>query len=167
MGRLTAGGAITMSPDAPSPASATAPVNTTTPAGAASLKITASPGVAKLLAGKALVVLKDNLENVLAAGGINPQGATSRVSVWVHACQRAATDPVCKQGLAIFPAFAVTQTGFDASGVAMFNNVPSSGTFYLLADTSNTNHRLWNVRIDLKPGANLITFDERNTTLLQ
>ena len=55
----------------------------------------------------------------------------------------------------------------STSGVATFNNVPSSGTFYLLADTSSTNHHLWNVRIDLKPGANTITFDERNTTSLQ
>ena len=38
------------------------------------------------------------------------------------------------------------------------------GTFYVVADTSYTHHLVWNVRVDLKPGANSITLDERNTT---
>jgi len=107
--------------------------------------------------------LKDSLENVLAAGGITPQGTTS-IAVWAHACERAAADPVCQQGLAVFGNYAVARTGFDASGVATFPNVPSSGTFYLVADTSYTNHLLWNVRIDLRPGANTMILDERNIT---
>ena len=174
MGRLTAGTAITMpsptapSPVAPSSAAATTPAsasaNGTTAAGSTSLKISSGPEVAKLLAGKALAVLRDSLENVLAAGGITPQGTMSRAAVWAHACERAATDPVCQQGLAVFGNYAVARTGFDASGVATFPNVPSSGTFYLVADTSYTNHLLWNVRIDLKPGANTIMLDERNIT---
>ena len=174
MGRLTAGTAITMpasmvsSPIAPVPsvgtASAPAPTNVPAATGGTSLKISAAPGVAKLLANKPLAVLRDSLENVLAAGGINPQGALSRVAIWAQACERAASDPVCQRGLAIFGGYAVARAGFDASGVATFNNVPNSGTFYIVADTSYTNHLLWNIRVDLKPGANMVTFDERNTT---
>jgi hypothetical protein len=141
-----------------------APANAPAGTGGTSLKISAAPGVAKLLANKPLAVLRDSLENVLAAGGINPQGAMSRAAIWAHACERAASDPVCQQGLAVFGGYAVARAGFDASGVATFNNVPNSGTFYLVADTSYTNHLLWNVRIDLKPGPNMVTFDERNTT---
>jgi hypothetical protein len=163
MGRLTAGAAITM-PVATAPSPVATPGNSPAATSGSSLKISAAPGVANLLAGKALAVLRDNLENVLAAAGLNPQGTTSRVAVWAHACERAATDPVCQQGLAVFRNYAVARTGFDASGVATFPNVPSSGTFYLVADTTYSNHLLWNVRVDLKPGANTITFDERNTT---
>jgi hypothetical protein len=135
--------------------------------GAAHRTITAGPGVAKLLAGRTLAVLKDTLENALAGGGVNPQGATGRVAIWAHACERAATDPVCQQGIVVLAVNAVTWTGFDASGVATFTNVPNSGAFYLFADTGYVNQLLWSVRIDLKPGANAVTFDERNNTALR
>src|SRR6185369_4035991 len=120
------------SPVVPSSAAATpasASDNGTAVTGSTSLRISAGPGVAKLLAGKALAVLRDSLENLLGAGGITPQGTTSRVAVWAHACERAAADPVCQQGLAVFGNYTVARTGFDASGVATFTNVPSSGTF--------------------------------------
>lgn len=164
IGRLTAGTAITMPASIVSSPSAPPPANAPQATGGASLKISAAPGVAKLLANKPLAVLRDSLENVLAAAGINPQGAMSRAAIWAHACELAASDPVCQRGLAFFGGYAVARAGFDASGVATFNNVPNSGTFYLVADTSYTNHLLWNVRIDLKPGANMVRFDERNTT---
>jgi hypothetical protein len=167
IGRLTAGTAITMPASTVSSPSAPSPANAPQATGAASLKIFAAPGVAKLLANKPLAVLRDSLENVLAAAGINPEGAMSRAAIWAHACERAASDPVCQRGVAVFGGYAVARTGFDGSGVATFNNVPSSGTFYLVADTSYTNHLLWNVRVDLKPGANMVTFDERNTTPLR
>jgi len=168
VGTLTSGGSITAPPAAPattSAAPATAAPNAPAPtAGSASLRISTSPGVAKLLAGKTLAVLRDDLENVLASAGINPEAGSSRIALWTRACGRGATDPVCRQGLTGFAKYSVARTGFDASGVATFPNVPPSGTFYLVADTAFSNHLLWNVRIDLKPGANAITFDERNTT---
>jgi len=58
----------------------------------------------------------------------------------------------------------VAKTGFDANGTATFTNVPSTGTFYLLAETAREHHLIWNVRVDLKPGANSIKLDESNTT---
>jgi len=173
-GRLTAGAEITQpvsvapAPVAESSAVSTGPAsargNAPAATGGASLRIAAAPGVANLLAGKALAVMKDDLENILAAAGLNPQGTSSRVAVWARACGRGATDPVCRQGLAVFGNYTVARTGFDGSGTATFPNVPTSGTFYLVADTAFSNHLLWNVRIDLKPGANTITLDERNTT---
>ena len=132
--------------------------------GAASLRISSGPGLARLLAGKALVVLRDNLENVLATSGIGAQGRSSRVSAWAHACERSTSDPICQQGVKNLGNYMVAKTGFDANGTAIFNNVPSSGTFYVVADTSYTHHLLWNLKVELKPGANAITLDERNTT---
>jgi hypothetical protein len=58
----------------------------------------------------------------------------------------------------------VAKTGFDANGTAIFNNVPSSGTFYVVADTSSTHQLLWNIKVELKPDTNAIVLDERNTT---
>jgi hypothetical protein len=69
MGRLTAGTAITMS-SAPPPAVGTTSAPAPAATGGTSLKISAAPGVAKLLANKPLAVLRDSLENALAAGGI-------------------------------------------------------------------------------------------------
>jgi len=132
--------------------------------GGTSLRISAGPGVTRLLAGKALIVLKDNLENVLASAGISAQGRSSRASAWSHACERSTREPICQQGVNGLAKYVVARTGFDGNGTAIFNNVPSVGTFYVVADTSYTHHLLWNLKVELKPGANAITLDERNTT---
>jgi hypothetical protein len=132
--------------------------------GGTSLRISAGPGVAHLLAGKALIVLKDNLENVLAASGIGAQGRSSRVSAWAHACEASTSDPICQQGVKNLGNYMVAKTGFDANGTAIFNNVPRSGTFCVVAETSYTHHLLWNLTVELKPGASAITLDERNQT---
>jgi hypothetical protein len=157
VGRLVAGSS------APQPA-AVAPSAAPQSPGGASLRISAGPGVARLLAGKPLVVLKDNLENVLASAGVSAQGRSSRVSAWAHACERAASEPLCQQGAKSLGNYMVAKTGFDANGTAIFNNVPSSGTFYVVADTSSTHQLLWNIKVELKPDTNAIVLDERNTT---
>lgn len=133
-------------------------------AGSTTLTISSGLGVANLLAGKALVVLKDSLENVLAQSGVSAQGRSSRVSAWAHACEGSARDAICQQGVNAFRNYFVAKTGFDANGTAIFPNVPSTGTFYLVVDTSRAHHLMWNVRVDLKPGANSIKLDESNTT---
>src|SRR5260370_22155295 len=69
VGRLVAGNSA---PQPPAAMPSAAPQSAST--GGASLRISAGPGVAGLLAGKALIVLKDNLENVLASAGISAQG---------------------------------------------------------------------------------------------
>lgn len=133
-----------------------------TSAGSNTLTVSSGPGVAKLLAGKPLVVLKDSAENVLAQAGLSAQGRSSRVSAWAHACL--ARDQLCQQGGNALGNNFVAKTGFDANGTATFTNVPSTGTFYLLAETAREHHLIWNVRVDLKPGANSIKLDESNMT---
>ncbi len=171
VGRLVAGSSVPAQAAAvpsaapPSVSTADAGPRAASPGGT-SLRISAGPGVNRLLAGKALIVLKDNLENVLASAGIRAQGGSSRVSAWAHACERSAREPICQQGVNGLAKYVVARTGFDGNGAAIFNNVPSSGTFYVVADTSYTHHLLWNLKVELKPGANAITLDERNTTLI-
>jgi len=168
VGRLVAGSSVPKLPAAvpsaaPQSASTTDAGSRAKSPGGTSLRISAGPGVAGLLAGRALVVLKDNLENVLASAGISAQGGNSRVSAWAHACERSTREPICQQGVNSLANYVVARAGFDGNGTAIFNNVPSSGTFYLVADTSYTHHLLWNLKVELKPGANAITLDERNT----
>jgi len=133
-----------------------------TSAGRNILTVSSGPGVANLLAGKPLVVLKDSAENVLAQAGLSAQGRSSKVSAWAHACL--VRDQLCQQGGNALGNNFVAKTGFDANGTATFTNVPSTGTFYLLAETAREHHLIWNVRVDLKPGANSIKLDESNTT---
>jgi hypothetical protein len=132
-------------------------------AGSATLMIVSGPGVANLLASKAIVVLKDSLENILAQAGVSAQGRSSRVSAWAHACEGSARDQVCQQGVNAFRNYFVARTAFDTNGTATFTNVPSTGTFYVVADTSRP-HLMWNVRVDLKPGVNSIKLEESNMT---
>jgi len=128
------------------------------------LTIVSGPGVANLLASKAIVVLKDSLENALAQAGMSAQGRSSRISAWAHACEGSARDQICQQGANAFRNYFVARTAFDANGTATFTNVPSTGAFYLVADTSPPRHLMWSVRVDLKPGANSIKLDESNMT---
>ena len=166
MGRLVAGAKITAAPvDTASIAAAlTASTTPATPAGTTSLRIAAHPVLSSLLAGKSLVVLKDSLENVLASAGVNAQGASSRIAAWAKACERASTDPLCQKGVTSLASFVVARSTLDPTGTATFMNIPSSGTFFVVVDTAYSQHLLWNLRIDLKPGVNSVTLTENNTT---
>ena len=130
--------------------------------GGTSLTIAGGPGVANLLAGKILMVLKENLEDILGKAGINAPPGSSRLIVWNSGCERSPREAVCQQGINSLKDYVVARTKFDSNGTATFNNVPSQGAFYVVADTSYTHHLLWNVRVDLKPGSNSITLDEGN-----
>jgi hypothetical protein len=166
VGRLIANGSAANNPIATntSSVSTSTPPATVAPAGGISLTISAGPSVASLLAGKTLVVLKESLENVFANAGMNTQGRSSRVSSWAHACESSPNDPICKSGVDQFRNYYVSATKLDANGSASFTNIPSTGTFYLVVDTSRAHHLMWNVRVDLKPGRNSVQLDESNIT---
>ena len=58
----------------------------------------------------------------------------------------------------------VSNAQLDNSGGFVFQNA-RAGTFYLVLQTLyNGMHLVWNVRLDMKPGANSITLDQRNAT---
>jgi len=173
LSRLVAGSSASKpsaiaAPAAPAPvlasASSASVGSSAAPVGGASLKISAGPGVSSLLAGKALIVLKDSLESVLATAGISAQAGSSRISAWARACERSSRDAICQQGGSGVGNYLVARTGFDGTGMAVFNNVPSSGSFYVVTETPSTHHLIWNLKVDLKPGANSLTVDERNAT---
>ena len=160
----TSGTPATSPGTAQAPLPASAGSSTGTAAGGTSLRIAAGPGVANLLAGKTMMVLKEDLEAILAKAGINASSVASRISTWSRACERSPRDPVCQQGLGSLGTYVVAQATFNQTGTAAFNNIPTLGTFYVVADTSYSRHLVWNVRVDLNPGANSVTLDEQNIT---
>jgi len=176
VGRLVAGGSGATTPTATSNSNSTPPANYSNstppvnsglgggPTGNITLTIAAGPGVASLLVGKTLIVLKDSLESVLAHAGVSPQGRSSRISAWSEACGTASSAQICQAGLNGVRSYMVATTKLDANGSVTFPNVPSTGTFYVVTETLRSHHLLWNVRVDLKPGSNSIKLDESNTT---
>lgn len=125
------------------------------------LTISSAPSVASLLAGKRLVLLKDSLENVLAHAGVSAQGRSSRIYAWLHACESSASDAVCQQGGKEFRNYFINGIPMDGTGSVAFKNVPSSGTLFIFVRTKD---QMWNLKVDLKPGANSIRLDESNMT---
>ena len=180
VGSLLAGGAITANtvaststgPAASAPAAAPAPAapntgNVTPAAAPASLSIQsgfgAQPGVADPLAGKSILVIRDSFENILATAGLTPPGSSTRaLTAWARACET--RHPLCQQGIELVRPHLVASAQLDGSGRFTFPNA-RSGTYYLVGQTSyNGLHLVWNLRVDLKPGANSVTLDQRNTT---
>jgi len=111
-----------------------------------------------------VVVLKDSLENVLAHAGVSPGGRSSRVSAWSDACGTAPREQTCQAGIGGVHSYQVAVARLDANGSTTFANIPAVGTFYIIVDTSRSHHLFWNVRVDLKPGSNVIKLEESNTT---
>ena len=60
----------------------------------------------------------------------------------------------------------VTSARFGPGRQAQLPAVPP-GTYYVFALTKYNNQTfLWDVRVDLKPGANAVTLSQQNTTLV-
>jgi hypothetical protein len=139
-------------------------------AGAAVLSVssgfTTSPNP---LAGRTMVLFKESFGASLKRTGTfqGPPGSTmkeSPLAVWVYACQT--RSPTCQQALYEARPNSVSEAKMDANARATLPGVPP-GTYYLFAVAGYNNQFLvWDLRVDLKPGANSITLDQRNTASL-
>jgi hypothetical protein len=117
-------------------------------------------GVANPLGGQAYILLRDPVASVLAKSGaavpprVSPQEA-------VHtACE--AQKPECKTYLVAISRDAATGLKADANGKAALPGVPV-GTYYLTASAKLGKLVMyWNLKLDLKAGANTITLDTHN-----
>lgn len=124
------------------------------------------PGTPNPLAGKTILVSKESFENVLAkAGWIQPGSTFKAVSVWAKSCEM--QNPICQQGIESLRPFLVASAKLDNNGGFTFDKA-RAGTFYLIGQTVlNGRHLVWNLRVDLKPGANSVTLDQRNATPIE
>ena len=120
------------------------------------------PGAPSPYAGKVFTLLRESLESILQKAGVRPPPGTSVVRAWLNACTTG--QPVCQQGVAAVDSHAVAATNFGAGRQTQFPAVPP-GTYYLFGATRHNNQPfLWNLRVELKPGANVVTLDQRNSS---
>lgn len=111
--------------------------------------------------GKNVFVLKDSLESILARAGWAQPGSGSAIAAYARACETAGS-PSCQQVATQVRPFMVAMTKLDANGVSTMVNA-QTGTFYLYTEVLHHGQRLlWNVRVDMKPGANTVTLDQGN-----
>ena len=74
--------------------------------------------------------------------------------------------PVCQQALYEAQSIFVTNAKMDPNAKATFPGVPP-GTYYLLVQAiGKDQHLVWDLRVDLKPGANSVALDQRNIASL-
>jgi hypothetical protein len=136
------------------------------PLGNATLSIVsgfpAQPNAPNALAGRPYVLLRDTYENALAKGGVSvPQGMSAFKYVGTICTSRT---PECQKILDAVNASAASAVRADISGSGTLPGVPP-GTYYLMISTRFNNQPLvWEQAVQLKPGTNSITLDQRNAS---
>ena len=121
----------------------------------------AQPNVPNPLAGRSFILLRDSLTNALIKGGIPVAADSTPFKAMGAAC---ATQQNCQQVMAAINSDSASLIKADANGNANFPGVPA-GTYYLMISTKLNNQTIfWGQQVDLKPGANSITLNQRNST---
>ena len=125
----------------------------------------AQPGVPNPLAGRSLVILRDECDAALKKGGVViPPGMTGQKYIGSICTSRT---PDCQKAIAAIQANAASAARADGNGKGALPGVPP-GTYYLMVSTVYNKQVLtWGFRIDLKPGANNVTLDPSNATVLK
>jgi hypothetical protein len=150
-------------------ATAAAPANLATsaaPLGNATLSVVsgfaAQPGVANPLAGHPYVLLRESYASALAKAGITVPAGVSPYKYVGTAC--ASRTPECQKILETIKADAASSVRADANGSGTFPGV-APGSYHLMISTRYNNQALvWDQAVQLKPGANSVTLDQRNAT---
>ncbi len=121
----------------------------------------AQPNVPSPLAGRSFILLRDSLTNALIKGGVPVAAGTTPFKAMGAAC---ATQQNCQQVMVAINSDSASLIKADANGNANFPGVPA-GTYYLMISTKLNNQTIfWGQQVDLKPGANSITLNQRNST---
>jgi len=155
----SAGAAGAMRPAA-MPAGAVAPGNAVL--GFTSGLAAALAGGANPLAGRAFVLLRDSFDNVLAKGGFPVSAGTAPYKAMLMAC--AQRSPNCQTAANAINASSVAGVRADGTGKATFAGV-APGTYYLMGSTAVGGQiLLWDVKVELRAGANAIALNQGNAT---
>ena len=108
-----------------------------------------------------LIVVKQSFEDILRnVGFANTTARRSAIANWSEMCK--AQSPRCKQGIDAMKDSYLRMIKLGPNGSASFSNVPPQ-TMWLVAIVPYGNqHFVWNLRVDVRPGTNSITFDKSN-----
>jgi hypothetical protein len=126
----------------------------------------APAGTQNPVAGKMFVLLRDNFDNVLANGGFAVPAGSSPYIAMLRACTNRTPD--CQKASDAVNASAATGGRLDATGHGTFAAV-APGTYWIMgagvvagANPADRKMLFWNVRVELRPGANSVTLDGSN-----
>ena len=168
LGLLSPAKAIPTSGASPA-ASPAATSNASLPAatvGNASLAIVSGfppqPGLPNPLAAKPYTLLRDSLANIVSSAGVSVPSGTSPYKAVALACGNRTPD--CQKIMDAIKANAVSGVRADTNGHAIFSGI-APGTYYLMISTRYNNEGLvWSQAVQIAPGSNSITLDQRNAT---
>jgi hypothetical protein len=117
------------------------------------------------LAGRPYILLRDNFATTLSKGGAQvPAGVTPHKAV-ADAC--ANRTPDCQKYLQAISANSAAGLKADANGKMTLPGVPA-GTYYLMVTGQYNNQSIfWDMKVELKEGANSVTLDQKNAEVLK
>ena len=114
------------------------------------------------LASQPFTLLRESLANIVASAGVSVPPGTSPYKALGVACGNRTPD--CQKILEAVKANAASAVRADATGKGTFNAI-APGTYYLMISTRYNNQPLvWSQRVQVAPGPNSITLDQRNAT---
>src|SRR3984885_523892 len=161
---------------APNPSGAAsgsaAPMNRTGGAANAVLSVISgfavAAGVQNPIAGRAFVLLRDSFDNVLAKGGFaTPEGASPYIAMLKSCANRS---PDCLKASDAINGAGAAGTRLDATGKATFTAV-APGPYWIMGsgvlmapNPADRKVLFWDLRVELRPGANSVTLDQSNAT---
>jgi choice-of-anchor C domain-containing protein len=156
---------VSESPAAPATKNAVSAAPPASSGGDAALSVASGfPAGANPLAGKWVFLMKDRFDNVLRSIGAPLPPGTSPRQAWQTLTQRCRPPADCKNVYGAIATFFAAKMMMPGSGPALFSpNVPA-GTYYVMSATSvNNSSVVWDVKVELKPGANSVVLDQRNS----
>jgi hypothetical protein len=120
------------------------------------------------LAGRELLVLKASFEEALRKAGFQDPATApvkrSAVAIWAAACK--AQSPMCKQGIDALQTFYVGKIRLDEAGTVRVSGLPKGNFWVLGLGAANGQHFVWDLPVEIKPGANSIALDPRNAKII-
>jgi hypothetical protein len=130
--------------------------------------IAVAAGAQNPIAGRAFVLLRDSFDNVLAKGGFaTPEGASPYIAMLKSCANRS---PDCYKATDAINGAGAAGTRLDATGKASFTAV-APGTYWIMGsgvlmapNPADRKILFWNLRVELRPGANTVTLDQSNAT---
>lgn len=120
----------------------------------------AEPNKMNPLAGFPYTLMRDSFSNALAKGGVQIPAGVAPFKAFGQACQNRA--PECQSMMQIWKANAISAARADITGKAVLPGVPPGPYYMLVSIRINNQPILWDVKVDLKSGANSLTLDPKN-----
>lgn len=141
----------------------------TAPLGNATLSLVSGfppqPGVPNPFPGHSYVLLRDSYADALTKGGVSVPPGVSPYKYVGNICGTGRS-PDCQKIMDAINVDAASAIRADANGTGTLPGVPP-GTYYLMVSAIyNKQSFVWGQAVQLKPGANSITLDQRNATPL-